>query len=232
MLESICARCGKEFLAWRDGSKWCSVKCRWGSWKADNPPPSSERVCRNCGTVFTSSDLRKKYCSQKCNYSFHNSKRPTTKELKRECPQCKERFVPMQKRGVGKTYCSSKCQRKFNYDKNHKTILDRQRAWVKKNKWDGNWQGAIEGSSYTCGLCKKQIYPSQWTKSRRLEVHHRDGSGEMDNKNHDLPNLLTLCTSCHQEFHVKIGLVFINGEYFVRGKIFGLLGLTSVKATT
>jgi hypothetical protein len=61
-------------------------------------------------------------------------------------------------------------------------------------------------------------------------VHHRDGSGESENKNHGLSNLLTLCETCHREYHIKIRLVYENGEYFVRGKIFGLLGLQSVKA--
>lgn len=230
MLESVCARCGKEFLAWRGGRKWCSVKCRWGSWKTDNLPPSYERSCGNCGTVFASSDQRKKFCSPKCSYTFHNRHRPTTKELKRECPQCGEQFIPMQKRGVGRTYCSSSCQGKFNYRKNHKTHAERRLGWHRKNKWDGNWEAAIERDCYTCKLCNKRLYPSQWTKTQLLVVHHRDGSGETESKNHALDNLLTLCGACHREYHTKINLVEINGEYFVRGKIFGLLGLQSVKA--
>jgi len=137
----------------------------------------------------------------------------------------------MQKRGVGRSYCSDKCMRKFNYGKNHKTILERQRSWVKKNKYDGNREVALKRDSYTCQLCKTQLYPSQWAYSKKLVVHHRDGSGEKENKNHELSNLQTLCGTCHLEYHTKINLVFIGGEYFIRGKIFGLLGLQSVKAT-
>jgi len=121
--------------------------------------------------------------------------------------------------------------RKFNYGKNHKTILERQRSWVKKNKYDGNREVALKRDSYTCQLCKTQLYPSQWAYSKKLVVHHRDGSGEKENKNHELSNLQTLCGTCHLEYHTKINLVFIGGEYFIRGKIFGLLGLQSVKAT-
>ena len=120
--------------------------------------------------------------------------------------------------------------RKTNYDKNHKTIRQRHRDWFKKNKYDGNWESALKRDSYICQLCKIQLYPSQWAHSKKLVVHHMDGSGEAGSKNHELSNLKTLCGVCHLEFHTKINLVEINGEYFVRGKIFGLLGLQSVKA--
>lgn len=136
----------------------------------------------------------------------------------------------MQKRGIGRTYCSKSCKQRFGYKKNHKAISERYKAWIKRNRYDGNWELALKRDSYACQLCKKQLYPSQWTKAKFLVMHHLDGSGETDNKNHALDNLLTLCDSCHREFHTKINLVFVNGEYFVRGKIFGLLGLQSVKA--
>ena len=233
-IDRLCRRCGKPFVAFKANRQFCSSDCRTTEWKKDirHKPPKEEKKCKHCGILFLSSDDRKVFCSQKCNYSFHNAERETTKSKRRECPECHEQFVPMQKRGVGKKYCSNQCKNKHTYNKNHKTILERQRSWVKKNKFDGNWELALKRDSYTCQLCKKQLYPSQWSNSKLLVVHHRDGSGEKDNKNHELSNLLTLCSSCHLEYHTKINLVEINGEYFVRGKIFGLLGLTSVKAVT
>jgi 5-methylcytosine-specific restriction endonuclease McrA len=230
-MDGRCIRCGKEFFLLNKARKYCSVRCREGQWKENNPTPKDEKSCVNCGAVFISSNRQKRFCSPKCNYSFHNNKRPTTKERERECPHCGKRFVPMQKRGVGRTYCSRSCKQRALYKRNHKSIIARQRTWFRKNKLNGNWERALKRDSYTCRVCGKKIYPSQWTKSAFLIVHHKDGSGETENKHHDLDNLVTLCAACHREFHTKINLVQINGEYFVRGKIFLLLGLQSVRTT-
>jgi len=73
------------------------------------------------------------------------------------------------------------------------------------------------------------LYPSQWSKKLTLEVHHRDGTGESEDKNHGLSNLTTLCGSCHKEFHTKINLVEIDGCFYIRGEIFKHLGIVMIR---
>jgi 5-methylcytosine-specific restriction endonuclease McrA len=184
--------------------------------------------CKRCNKEFETHDKRKVFCSTGCKIKFYNEARPTTKELQKECPQCHKMFVPMQKKGVGKTYCSNKCQHRFNYIKNHQSIKERYASWQKKNKWDGNWEEALNRDKYTCQICGLTLYPSQWEGKRILMVHHWDGSGEKEAKNHGVDNLVTLCGSCHREFHTQINLVRIDGKYHVRGKIFSILNLKQV----
>jgi 5-methylcytosine-specific restriction endonuclease McrA len=134
----------------------------------------------------------------------------------------------MQKKGVGKKYCSSRCKRRFYTEQNQDTLQERRAAWHRKNKWDGNWEDALARDKYSCQLCGVMLLPLQWRPNKTLVVHHRDGSGEKEAKNHSPENLQTLCPECHREFHTKINLVFVDGRYQVRGKIFEILNLKQV----
>ncbi len=233
-LDRKCRFCGEDFLATRANQQFCSSSCREKKWNRDDKPryKPAEIPCKECGAVFLAEKSNRCFCSWKCNYSFHNKKRDTTKREERTCPECGKTFFPMQRRGVGRTYCTIKCKKHHQYEQRKESNPSRYESWAKHNEWDTNRQEALKRDDYTCQVCRKRIYPSQSTKTNKLIVHHRDGSGESDNKNHGMDNLMTLCETCHREYHLKIRLVFMDGEYFVRGKIFGLLGLTSVKAAT
>lgn len=226
-IDRQCRSCGKDFIAFKSNRQFCSAPCQQKGWRDGEKLFRLKEVhfCKRCNTEFETHDKRKTFCSSDCKVKFYNEARPTTKALQRECPQCHKMFVPMQKRGVGKIYCSPSCKRKFNYSLNHETLKDRRAKWAKKNKWGGNWEDCLARDKYTCQLCGLTLTPSQWEGNRRLAVHHRDCSGEADSKNHDIGNLLTLCKKCHDEFHMKISLVFKDGKYFVRGKIFSILNL-------
>ncbi len=229
-IDRQCRACGNDFVAWKSNQQYCSSSCRVRDWHIGERilRVKEIHVCKKCQKEFETHDKRKIFCSKQCRFQYFNSLRSTTKALQRICPQCQKPFIPMQIRGVGKKFCSRVCAKRFNYLKNHSTIKERQVAWHRKNKWDGNWEAALERDKYTCQLCSKILYPSQWEGKRRLEVHHRDGSGGTGNKNHSLENLLTLCLDCHKEFYMKVNLIFVDGKYFVKGKIFEILGLKQV----
>lgn len=229
-IDRRCKGCGKDFFAYKANQQYCSNTCRERAWNQvqRSSKAKEKHICKQCNGAFETHDKRKIFCSKKCRYEHFNAKRPTTKAIQKECPQCHKKFIPMQKRGIGKKYCSSSCQHRFNYAKNHTSIQARQSRWMKKNKWGGCWEDALHRDKYTCQLCGKTIYPSQWHGKYGLAVHHRDGSGETDSKNHDLENLITLCTTCHHEFHMKVSVIFKDGKYFVRGKIFDILGLKNI----
>ena len=181
-----CIKCSASFNPRRTNQKYCSSMCR------DNFFQSKRRLgkrefevgCKGCGIVFLTKDNRKQFCNKECRYSHFNNKRPTLKTETRICPQCKETFKAETKRGGYQTYCSTKCQRKFNYQKASKSIIQRRKNWQKKNRCGGNWEAALIRDGYACQVCEKQLYPSQWTTSRRLVVHHLDGTGEESAKNH------------------------------------------------
>jgi hypothetical protein len=231
-MERNCKHCGEPIIALTAHKLYCDENCRTKYFLEHHDGyrrnPKRQVVCKQCGISFETGDSRKEYCSQKCLWTYRNALRPTTKELKRECPTCKKMFVPMQKRGVGKLYCSSKCGNKARYDRNKHTVVERGLAYRKKYKMDGNWWPSMQRDKWTCQLCGKHIPFVVWSKGRKLVVHHKDGSGETSNKNHDVSNLTTLCEQCHRLYH-GIHLVEQNGSYFVKGDIFTKLGITEIK---
>lgn len=48
--------------------------------------------------------------------------------------------------------------------------------------------------------CKKCGYKGFW-RDFKLCVHHKDRSGQTENPNNSLKNLITLCSSCHSKAH-------------------------------
>ncbi len=170
------------------------------------------------------------FCSKECKIKHHNSARPTTKHEMRICPVCGKTFRAMQKSGVGRTYCTPECRNKFYNGR--RRIPNKAKDWEsrKKNKWDGNWYKALSRDNFTCQICNIKRRPCDPTTKKRfvLEVHHKDGSGETENKNHELDNLITLCNKCHRLFH-GLHLIKIEEEYFIKGDIFNILNITSIK---
>lgn len=229
-----CQCCGKEFRPRRKGNKYCGIRCRerywhWRKRGHDSENPKYTKPCRQCGIEIRTNDQRKAFCSARCNVAFQNAKRKTTKTQTRECPVCATEFQPMQKRGVGRTYCSAKCRSKANYERQRPHQSGRHEEWRKKNKWDGNWWGALQRDEFTCQLCERQSFPSQWRTDRsKLVVHHLDGTGERANKNHELENLMTVCQPCHRLFHQGVNLVFIDGRWCVEGAVFAYLALQNI----
>jgi endogenous inhibitor of DNA gyrase (YacG/DUF329 family) len=241
MSDENCVYCGREFFNFKGTRKFCSTECRNADYYDKHPGFSTEyrrkkRVvstlkCRNCGKEYETTNTKKIFCTEQCKVSFHNSARPVTKFELRICPQCGKSFRPMQKKGIGRTYCTAVCRNKWFNDK--RVVASKSINWSgakKAYKWDGNWFKALTRDGFTCQLCGLKRIPSARTTDRRyiLEVHHRDGSGETGDKHHDLDNLTTLCAECHREFHTKINLVFVDGRYQVRGKIFSILNLRQV----
>ena len=237
-----CLYCGREFFHFRESQKYCSKKCLMAHFSERHPGFSSGyrrrkkeiyvKKCRECGGEYKTTNVHMVFCSNACKIKWHNAARDTTQRQIRECPVCHKTFRPMQKTGVGRTYCTAKCRNKFYNSRKRAASESPEWGHAKKSKWEGNWFKALHRDKFTCQICGLRRTPGTRTGDRRyiLEVHHRDGSGEANGKNHDPSNLVTLCAECHREYHTKINLVEIGGEYFVKGKIFRILGLESLKA--
>lgn len=228
--ERECRFCGKTFSPVTNAQKFCTKLCRERFWRKKQPAPVHryKGECAWCGAEFTTNIASKKTCTQKCNWQLQNSRRKTTKSELRVCNVCGEEFRPMQKRGVGRTYCSANCRNKASYRRRKTYQHQKSWEWRKKKKWGGNWWAALSRDGFTCQLCSNKIFPSQWNRKTRLVVHHKDGTGEEKVKNHNISNLMTLCSYCHRLFHGTISVVVVDGAYKIKGKIFDVLGLESL----
>lgn len=229
-----CAHCKKSFLAIRANQRFCGSGCQQSSWRESVAiqkrlkAPKYVLDCLRCGVEIRTNDSRKKFCSSECNWAFQNSRRQTTQHEVRTCPTCGKRFKPLQARGVGRTYCTDEC-RDATSSVEPRAYAFRSKS-VRENKWGGNWWKALRRDNFTCQMCRKKILPMQWKRggSNRLMVHHLDGTGDHENKNHGLWNLVTVCFTCHSLFH-RISLVQADGKWFVSSRLFRLLGLKNVE---
>lgn len=78
--------------------------------------------------------------------------------------------------------------------------------WRKeKNKQVKNSRGlddfiriqVMRRDNFTCRKCR---YVGRW-RDKKLAVHHIDKSGQTENPNNSLKNLMTLCVNCHGKAH-------------------------------
>lgn len=143
------------------------------------------------------------------------------------CPVCEEKFWP----SANKVYCSDSCREKskrarrkdeikkavYEWRKNNRDkINQRQRelrslkpkperikqtveerrlrnmAYHDKVRFSGNRELTLQRDGYKCTSCES---------TKQLDVHHIDKSGQTENPNNELSNLVTLCKPCHQLQH-------------------------------
>ena len=131
----------------------------------------------------------------------------------KDCKQKKSLFV--------KDLCR-KC-----YDKKHRDrILKTHREWDKRNPhkkkqssndflFSGNKDLVLERDNWMCQECGMSQEKSIVVFNRGLSIHHIDENGlnvSKKNKNNDIDNLITVCTSCHNLLHRRINKERVFGE--------------------
>jgi hypothetical protein len=136
----------------------------------------------------------------------------------KKCLYCGKEFyysLDEYNKGVIPEFCSKKCINAHYH-------ITKRKSWAErlKDRWNGNWSKALERDNFKCVICGNE--------KSRMALHHLDGSGETEVKNHDLDNLMTLCGSCHHLFH-HLHLVKENGEWKIRGKILDMLNLNFIQ---
>lgn len=72
----------------------------------------------------------------------------------------------------------------------HNYALDR--AYKDELRFGGNKEKSLIRDDYTCQDCGSK---------NNLVTHHKDKSGQKDNPNNEINNLITLCISCHMKRH-------------------------------
>lgn len=206
---------------------YCSIECRNKHLsyrvKGENNPnwkgKTSIIECECCGKPFEYKDYfnsENKYCSQKCK-SIHQmvilkgKNNPNFKNrtgyIKCDCCN-KDIERPMHNIELRKNnYCSLKCKYKHtgllysgpNNPNYTNGLSHNYRARYRIVEGYGEWKKSVmERDSFTCQLCG-------CSKGGNLHAHHLDGYNWAEEKRTDVDNGITLCSSCHINFHKTYG---------------------------
>jgi len=218
-MKANCFYCGKEFDC-KGAEKYCSVDCKKEARKKrDNSWNADPKICPHCKKTFYPKHRNDQiFCSEKCREQnkWELKKKPLEE---RTCPICEVVFMPTTGKQV---CCSSKCGFRKIYLENPDKHKQRAKEWRQNNperarendrikkehnkeryrqyeidshdklRFGGNRQKALERDGYKCVVCGEV---------EGIGVHHKDFSGQGDNPNNELDNLMTVCKPCHTEIH-------------------------------
>lgn len=160
--------------------------------------------CLICDTEFEPKNSLQKFCSNDC-----KKKSNTRTELNRRSNQRKFEFDKMNKiknclvcgnefelrqQHRGQKYCSEKCSKKAERLFGSKSETDLE--YKNQIRFNGKKYEVLKRDDYECQICGNKS---------NLIIHHKDHSGQSNNPNNDVDNLITLCRKCHINIH-KIGI--------------------------
>jgi hypothetical protein len=177
-----CPVCGNIFTPKRADGKYCSPKCAYRAKYLSNNPIKNKK-CLSCDKVFSTTSNKKIYCSVKCmrhhEYLINIDKfKQKRKEQYRANPEL------------------AKAKTKQWRDDNRNKYLEMQNDYHDRVRFSGNKQLVLERDGYKCVTCGA---------SEGLNVHHKDRTGQLLQRNDDIDNLITQCNSCHMvEHHTEI----------------------------
>jgi 5-methylcytosine-specific restriction endonuclease McrA len=139
-------------------------------------------ICPICGDEFNAQRAQK-YCTVKC--------RGKAKELRKEpvlkmCLGCGIQFKPS---GQNQKYHNEKCRK----EKYYSHMVENVMKFRDKTMFGGNRELALQRDGYKCTVCGG---------TKQLGVHHKDRTGQTDNPNHEMDNLISLCNKCHIHEHL------------------------------
>lgn len=191
-----------------------------------------EYKCDYCGNEFKREPYKNRgkrvFCSREC-YIKQNKERERKKEVLIKCPICGlEKKVWTSRLKYSKDiYCSYECARKgfsLKYSKENSpnynpNLSDEERILRRHYPEYLEWRKQIfERDRYTCDCCGSD-------KGGDLNAHHLN-SYDWDKKHRtDINNGVTLCETCHKEFHKIYGYGNNKKEQYIdfksqyRGKL-------------
>ena len=174
------------------------------------------KTCPVCKDSYVSEKISKMYCSYSCRVSASMARRSgkTIEEwlnptpVVKNCGYCSKEFTA-NIRNPHQIYCSLPCQhkvmgkravesgrKKLHYIKNKEKYAELKSKTDLKYKdeirFSGNKEKVLERDFHKCVQCGI---------TRGLIVHHIDHSGQSDNPNNAMDNLVTMCRPCHMKLH-------------------------------
>lgn len=156
--------------------------------------------CKQCGKDFRTNRKTASFCSVKCRCE---SKKKA--KLKVKCAYCGEYFERLESQFNGKNYkfCSVECKNKGeslfysginSHSYNHnKSLEDRlkERKYIEYYEWR---EEVYKRDNHTCQCCKDN-------KGGNLVAHHILNYSEYEELRTNIDNGITLCKTCHKNFH-------------------------------
>lgn len=125
-----------------------------------------------------------------------------------ECDRCQKKYQDtyanyQRVNHEGKVYCRACAKKIFNSGSNHPlynpNITDEERARKRNyNDYIDFIKRVLQRDNYICQCCKNRILGN-------AQVHHLDGYNWCIEKRTDDTNGITLCRSCHSNFHAQYG---------------------------
>lgn len=201
--ERACQQCGQPYIASpASAGKFCSHFCYGESLKGQKPNNynRAEKTCELCGKVFFVSQYRAdaaKFCSTKC----HDQARLDRVMI--NCDGCGLPFEAIKSQSHLRT-CSRECHSRIMSGPNCNLWNGGQRQHYYGPDWRSQRAACRARDNHTCRICSKKHQ-----KGKRLfDVHHvrpfrsfgyKAGQNENYRQANDLPNLITVCLSCHMK---------------------------------
>ena len=216
----ICKQCGYEFKSGHKNQKYCSKEC-----VAKSQESKIQLKCSWCGEVLNRTpweidNQKNQFCSRECYYNWKSENQkgknnPNYKEgshVDIKCSWCgKIKSIHISELDrCSEHFCSVECKGKwqsknaigekgYNYNPNK---TEEEREWDKEHRKYSDyykWRRQVyERDNYTCQCCRNN-------KSGTLNAHHLNGYNWDKENRTDVLNGITLCESCHDEFHSIYG---------------------------
>lgn len=185
--EFICPGCGlREIRKTRQTSIYCSRVCWLKNRAGQYLKTGKEITCIVCSsTVYRRGAWTdKKFCSRVC---YEKSRAVSMKA----CRWCNVSFIPKNKISM---FCSRQCSKRGALNPHWRGGIE-QRKILSDDK---AWRTAVfERDSYTCAACGQY--------GGKISAHHKDAYHWCKDRRFDVSNGVTLCLSCHRDFHSKYG---------------------------
>ena len=119
-----CAHCGKEFIAHKDTSLYCSIKCRNHESYIRNVRKNKQ--CPICGKEIKYGEGNKTYCSDECRDKAHV----------KICEECGKEFIPKYNGMYNDSarYCSAECANNAQRDRTVYTCKQCGKSFHRRNR--------------------------------------------------------------------------------------------------
>jgi len=205
-----CFICEKHFKTANKGTRCCSYACIG---KLRTMRYTARTTCGTCGEVFRieiSAMRTTNFCSNKC-FSKGTSKRMVglnTKRITVNCDYCGRQFhrVASHARRIKKNFCDMGCFSKgigkYRRDEN---LSDEERQLKRNYPEYKRWRSEVLlRDGFQCIKCGDS--------DDNLHAHHIYNYSSHPKLRTDVSNGVTLCSTCHIDFHVLYGFINNNKE--------------------
>lgn len=161
-VEKTCEYCGRKFLTFQRGKKFCSLSCEGDSkepvesWQ--KKPEVNQSVCLECGGPVVQKTRRSKiFCCDRCRCHYHAKlKKAKTELTTQKCINCGKEFE--MKNTSNTKFCSPICRQNwYNHPGEHRTEVFDKTSQEYKIFLRNNIQKQMEIKKFICQTCGKEF---------------------------------------------------------------------------